>query len=1298
MNHTSFKFWNRIAAWSVFVISLVTYSLTLEPTASFWDCGEFIASSYKLEVGHPPGNPVFQLIARFFSMFTGAENAAVAINWMSGLCSALTIFFLYLTIVFFAKRLFRPREDGSWSLGSAVAIIGSGVVGALAYAFSDTFWFSAVEAEVYAMSSLFTALVFWAMTRWYDEADAPHADRWIVLVFFLMGLSIGVHLLNLLAIPALVFLYAYRKREQLPYGFWQLVGILGASVVLLGFLVFAFIPYLPKVAAAVDRYFVNGLGLPYNLGAACFMALLLAACFLLLFRSRKKGRYYLNLATLCFTTLVIGFSLFTVVIIRSSVKTPTNEYQPDNPYTLVRYLSREQYGSAPLIYGEYFGSEVDSTQPYKQSSYYAPLDGRYEEIENPGEYNYAPGEEMFFPRMWSPYGTHPQYYVDHYVPDAVYYDAVGRRHYRKPSQLDNFAFFLDYQLNWMYWRYFLWNFAGRQNDIHGQQPNTLFGNWESGIGPLDRWMLGDGELLPDALKDNPGKNHYYLLPLLLGIIGLMFQFDRDRRGSWLVFLMFFMTGIAIVLYLNQPPMQVRERDYAYAGSFYFFAVWIGLGVAALWSWLRGLVKSETGGGAVAAGVSVVCLLAVPVLMAAENWDDHDRSHRYTAVEMARNYLNSVGKDGMLVTHGDNDTFPLWYAQEVEGVRTDIRILNTSLLGTDWHIDQMLWAVNESAPLTLQIPHEMYLYGRNESIMVCPASRNDWTIYEKQGTAYVKTTFDDSKEVPVAEAVQAFIAQPTYYYRPFPEADYQEVAVFPYRRVSVPVNKENAVRAGILDPLLVDEILGDGDGEMTEEELALVPDSISLTIPSGIKTKPALFLLDLLAGYQWDRPLNMLPYGSEFNIGQDDYMMYTGYSSMLVPLKKRQYEGSAVYADMLYRKLTEDFTWEALSRTDYYADYQNQYTFLASSNQRLFFYNVAKALFAAGEDEKVLDVIERCLKAVPKEQYSYETIWIDFDNNDALIDRFVWLCCQVATQRPDLQEKAVAMADSLAAEYGRLLAHNAAFTQNGGPLYSDQSAYCDEILYLLHTLCESRDLPHDEAVYPALVASLQQRLVDLLCGYEIRSSQDIKDMQELFGTLRDNNDVELVPVDDIFKVASCHARLLGRLPAESMTAFSAITGYAFELEPILLSDAEAEALHKAMAALTCQCRAKDAYELNDFLTLLDYLMTDLEWVDEATAATAITNQKGLLQTVASGDTLDDLYELAAVVSMLDGMWTSYDIARGAKQVQSKVRAVYNHILKDPHATTADLREFGQYLAYFVRAGFLTEEQAASYATQ
>ena len=651
MDSKKFRQWNLLTAAAVTLISAFTYLSTIEPTASFWDCGEFIASSYKLEVGHPPGNPVFQIIARFFTMFTGPGKAAVMVNCMSALCSALTIFFLYLTIVFLVKRVILPRkaEDG-YSTGQAVAIFGSGAVGALAYTFSDTFWFSAVEGEVYAMSSLFTALVVWAMTKWYEAEDRRYANRWIVLISFLMGLSIGVHVLNLLALPMMVFMYYYKVREDKPYTFWECVKILLLSAVMIGFMFFVMIPWLPKLAAYMDLIFVNGFGLPYNTGAAFFTLALIGLCFWGLFSTLKKGKVFWNTALLCVTTILIGFSIFSVVVIRSCAKPPTNEYQPDNAFTLVRYLSREQYGSVPLVYGHYFGAPYDVKYP----TYWAPLDGKYRKAVGPPEGIYDPASKMLFPRM---YGTDERA-IKFY---QIYMDGKGVNvpgaSYKKPTFGANLKFFFDFQLGWMYWRYFMWNFVGRQNEIHTPTPELFTGNWESGIKAVDQIRLGDQDNAPEWLKANKGKNHLFFLPLLLGLIGLLFQFDRDKRGSWLTFLLFFMTGIAVVMYLNQTPYQVRERDYAYAGSFYAFTIWIGFAVAALYSWIDQALGSK-GSTAVAAATTAACLL-VPALMCAQEWDDHDRTGRRTSVEVASNYLNSVGKNGILITHGDNDTFPLW---------------------------------------------------------------------------------------------------------------------------------------------------------------------------------------------------------------------------------------------------------------------------------------------------------------------------------------------------------------------------------------------------------------------------------------------------------------------------------------------------------------------------------------------------------------------------------------------------------------------------------------------------------------
>ncbi|MEE3406717.1 MAG: DUF2723 domain-containing protein [Candidatus Cryptobacteroides sp.] len=936
MDKKKFRLWNIITSLAVFVVAAVTYISTIEPTASFWDCGEFIASSYKLEVGHPPGNPVFQLIARFFTMFTDASGAAVAVNVMSALCSALTIYFLYLTIVFFAKRL-TGKKDG-YTLPEALAIFGSGAVGALAYCFSDTFWFSAVEGEVYAMSSLFTALVFWAMTKWYEQADQPGSSRWIVLISFLMGLSIGVHLLNLLAIPAIVFMYFYRKHEDDKLSLKQCFGFFLLSVVILGLLVFMIIPYLPKIAAYVDLFFVNTLGLPVNSGAAFFLVAVLGLCFWGLFKTYDAGKVFWNTALLCLTTIVIGFSIFSIVIIRASVKTPTNENQPDNAFSLVRYLSREQYGSSPLVYGQYFDAPYDTYIP----KYWALVGDKYVKVDGPIAPRYKSSGKMLFPRMWgsSGDGRYEEFYESYMNGNG--HSVPGAQH-KKPTFGTNLSYFFDYQLNWMYWRYFMWNFAGRQNDVHSPSPGNIFdGNWESGITFLDEFRLGDQSAAPAPLSENKGKNHYYMLPLLLGLIGLFFQFEKDKRGSWLVFLMFFMTGIAIVIYLNQPPYQVRERDYAYAGSFYMFSIWIGFAVLALYQGVKSLLKGRES-AAVAAGVTVACLL-VPALMAAENWDDHDRSNRYTAVEMAKNYLNSVGPNGFLITHGDNDTFPLWYAQEVENVRHDVRLLNTSLLGTDWYIDQMKYAINESAPLPLTIPQTQYLYGTNDYVFV-----NDTR----------------NQVIPIADVMRVFKHSDAK----LALQDGRRVDYIMSRKISVPVNKENALKSGIVPAEFADLML----------------DEIILEIPKDktFLSKQELFFLDLLAGYEWDRPINMLSSGGEINVGQRKYLMYEGFSSKLVPFENKTSGGSIgkVDADDLYDKIMNVYKWDALKRTDYYVDYQNLYTFLGVINQREVFVNVADALIQKGEFDKAKEVLDKCLECVPFETYPIESVCVGFSSND-----------------------------------------------------------------------------------------------------------------------------------------------------------------------------------------------------------------------------------------------------------------------------------------------------------------------------
>ena len=1054
MNQKVFNKWNRIVGLIVFAVSAFTYLSTIEPTASFWDCGEFIASSYKLEVGHPPGNPVFQLIARFFTIPVAPEHAAVAVNAMNAVLSALTIFLLYFTIVFFAKRLVKgsassgrtqlsagasapssAEADNSWpSRAQAVAIFGAGAVGALAYCFSDTFWFSAVEGEVYAMSSLFTALVFWAMCKWYDQADEPHANRWIVLIAFLMGLSIGVHLLNLLTIPAFVFMYYYRMNEGKKLSFKHLAGIFAIGVVIEFLLVYLFIPYLPKLAAFFDRIFVNGLGLPYNTGALFFLVGLLALCFWALFVTLKKGKAFWNTVLLCVTTLVMGFSLFAIVIIRSSVKTPTNEYQPDNPYTLVRYLSREQYGSTPLLYGQYY----DAPYELKQEKYWAPLNGKYIKADAPADADYLPEGKMLFPRMWQ---GGDQRYIDFYeeYTGGKGIRVRGARH-RKPSFGANMAYFFDYQVNWMYWRYFMWNFVGRQNDVHSPLPgNVFYGNWESGVGFLDALRLGNQSDAPEPLRDNKGKNHYYFLPLLLGLLGLVFQFDRDKRGSWIVFLMFFMTGIAIVLYLNQPPYQVRERDYAYAGSFYMFAIWIGLGVVALYQWLADAARKQPS-TALAGGVSALCL-CVPALMAAQNWDDHDRSHRYTAPEMAWNYLNSVGPNGMLVTHGDNDTFPLWYAQEIEGVRTDVRVVNTSLLGTDWYIDQMKWACNESKPLALTVPPAQYLYGTNEFIYIA---------YDDGSPMYLSDVMDVFKDPKMKVALESG----------------QKLDFICARNLVLPVNKENCLKYGIVPEQFADQI----------------PEAIVLSMSKDKNyiSKPELFMLDLLSNYQWDRPLHLLNMGGDLNVGIKDYLMFDGFSYRFTPIRNKPGSTDAGLVDalQLYEDMKTKYKWDALKRTDYYVDYQNMYTFLGVLSQRQLFLTVANALIDVGENEKALEIMDLCQENFPDSSFPLESICLGFSGNDYMVAQMIENYYYLGANDK---------ARDLVARLGDPLLDTAAFFLEWGSLGSSEFETASRVLLYVADVCKQYG---DKELSEAMIGSLEALLHAATGGnYALEDEED-----------------------------------------------------------------------------------------------------------------------------------------------------------------------------------------------------------------
>ncbi len=928
----------NIVALVILTLSSVVYLSTIEPTASFWDCGEFIASSYKLEVGHPPGNPMFQLVARFFTMFTGAEHAAAAVNSCSAMCSAFTIFFLFLTIVHFGRRLLE-RRGKKLTTGAAIAVLGAGAAGALAYCFSDTFWFSAVEGEVYAMSSLVTAIVFWAILKWEEHFGEPYNDRWLVFIALLLGLSIGIHLLSLLVIPVIVFIYYYRTHEGEKMTFWKGILMLALSALVLALILFIIIPWVPRLIAGVDRLFVNGFGAPFNLGATIFALLIFAACFALLAYFRRREKAFAHTMTLALTAILIGYSVFAVVVIRANANPPTNEYSPDNPYTLVRYINREQYGSKPVVFGESYKSAYD----IKEGSYWTPLDGRYYKTPKPLEADYPAGAKMLFPRMWSTQsGAHEQFY-DAYTQGDFRTKTIrmadgSLQKTQMPKMRDNLRYFFDYQLSYMYFRYFFWNFVGRQNDLQGQVPgDKTCGNWESGIRFLDEARLGDQSIAPDYIAHSKAKNHYYFLPLLLGIIGLFFQLKHDSRNAWITFLLFFLTGIAIILYLNQTPYQPRERDYAYAGSFYVFAIWIGLAVMAIKDWFDSLLgkgiareNGETTGPRTS--VATACLasalaVAVAVLMGCQNWDDHDRSGRYTAVDEAYNYLNSCDKDAILITHGDNDTFPLWYAQEVEGMRTDIRIMNTSLLGMDWYIDQMKCRCNQSAPLPISLPRKDYLYGTNDFVRV----------------------YDAFGRPATAQEVMDVFTNPRYR-----SGNSGAIAT---RTILVPVDKENAVKYGIV----------------SEKDAARMLDNLELKIPAGssVITKTDLILLDILANYKWDRPIYFVSQNGDCTFEIAKYLQFDGYTYKIVPLECPQGSGpKQMDVDKMYDMVMEGYRFDSIADTTINFDYFNLYAFSSVTPVRGLFNQVASKLISEGRDEQAERVLDRCYEVTPTKNIPY----------------------------------------------------------------------------------------------------------------------------------------------------------------------------------------------------------------------------------------------------------------------------------------------------------------------------------------
>lgn len=928
--------WNNLLGWATFAVAATVYISTIEPTASLWDCGEYIASGYKLEVGHPPGAPFFLLIARCFTLLAGNDpaKAAMWVNIMSALCSAFTILFLFWTITAIARKL--AGDNSGPDTRKMIAIFGSGLVGALAFTFSDSFWFSAVEGEVYAMSSTFTAMVFWAMLRWERAADEPGSDRWIILIALLVGMSIGVHLLSLLTIPSLVFIYYFRKNKASRKGI-IVTGIV--SIIVLGGVQSGIIPGIVKLSAMFELFFVNSIGMPFNTGTIVYALVIIGGIVYGLRYTRRKNLVKWNTVILCFTAILIGYSSFLVLIIRSQANTPMDQNNPDNAINLLSYLNREQYGNWPLLYGQYYNSPLDKTQPYKDGT---PVYGKDEKAgkyvvtddRKNSEPNYDKEFCTVFPRMWSSQDNHEAGYRQWGNIKGERKSYLNYNNERetlvKPTFGENLSFFFGYQLNFMYWRYFLCNFVGKQNDIQGIG-NVSEGNWLTGIKFIDEWRLGQQDKVTTEMQVNKGHNVFYGLPFILGLIGMIYHFKKKKHDALVILLLFFFTGISIVLYINQPPLQPRERDYSYVGSFYAFAIWIGLGVYAL----AERMKKRTASIAAPAIITAVCLLAVPSLMAKEGWNDHDRSHRYIARDIAFDYLNSCAKQSILFTHGDNDTFPLWYAQEVENIRTDVRVVVLSYFNIDWYINQMTRKVYDSPALPITLKNDQYKQGTRDYIPIIDRGLKD------------HIDINELLSFITSEDPQAMLRL----------GDGQMHNYLPTRKIRIPVNKEQVIKNNVVPASMADSI---------------VP-YIDFEIPGSYIGKSTLIILDILAHNNWERPIYFGVSGpQDAFLGLTDYFQLEGMAYRFVPVKTAgaaNRQGIRVNTDTMYHNVMNVFKWGGLDHPGVYVDETTQRTI--AGNLRIQMTTLASALIAEGKKEKAIQVLDKCIAMMPHENIPFE---------------------------------------------------------------------------------------------------------------------------------------------------------------------------------------------------------------------------------------------------------------------------------------------------------------------------------------
>jgi len=934
MNHINYNRWNLILGWFCFFVAFITYSLTVEPTVSFWDAGEYILTSAKLQVGHPPGAPLFQMLGAFFSMFAfEPSQVGLMMNMMSAISSAFAILFMFWTITRLVKKVILDAGE-EVSQSKTIAILGSGLVGSLAFAFTDSFWFNAVETEVYAMATLIMALMFWLGLRWEEDIDTPRGNKWLVLIAFVIGLSFGVHFMGLLTIPAIGLIYYFKKYKIITIKNFIIANLISVGILLFVFKLLA--PNILKFFSVFEIFFVNTIGLPFNSGSIIAGVTLVAIIYFALKHTREKNYIHANTIILCTTFIIIGFSSWLMLPIRANANVTVNENNPSSARELLAYYNLEQYPETHLFYGPQFTDKyayLDKETPYVDDK------PKYEKDKEKGKYvivndykkakqNYNTEHASILPRMWSP--EHAENYMkfsgfldfkikrefqseerlrdvirdfkkkvsEGYV-DYEDYDGFLSKYndyidIQKPSLLANVRYLLQYQLGYMYWRYFMWNFSGRQDDLQGHYDNH--GNWISGIKFLDEWHLGmPQEKLPTDVKHNKGRNTYYLLPLILGLIGLFFVYNKDKKLFWVMLVFFLFTGIAIQVYTNVRPFEPRERDYSVVGSFYVFSLWIGFGVYAIYEKLKTKIPEVFS----APVVTALCLLLVPTILAVNNWDDHDRSGKYTANAMAKKYLDSCAENAILFTIGDNDTFALWYAQEIEGYRTDVRVVNTSLFQTDWYIDQMKRKAYESDPIPSQLTHDLYKYGTNDYIVIQPVVKD--TLDIKKFLSFVSSSNEKTKYGYILEQEGVDMSKVR---RQDAKATY-----LPTRHLRLPVNKNNALKSGTVKL----------------KDTARIVSHIDLTVKGGALYKNRLLMLDVVANNDWNRPIYFTggSYGDDDYIWMKDYLQLDGMCYKLVPIKtpidkENPFEMGRVDADLMYDKVV-GWDWGNSGNPDIYHD-------------------------------------------------------------------------------------------------------------------------------------------------------------------------------------------------------------------------------------------------------------------------------------------------------------------------------------------------------------------------------------------